>query len=132
MVASSAQRPPLQRSLFCGCGRPLQSRLVHCATCAWEIPYSARYFGGQRSAVLLRDGRRCQTCGSSHVLHVHHREPGKHELDSLITLCAACHARVHRLQSLRYWLPPVILPFWEEQHPETPRQLQFEWEALTR
>ncbi len=55
-----------------------------------------------------------------------------HEPDWLVTLCAGCHARVHRLQSLRYWLPPVILQFWEEQHPEAPRQLQFDLEAIAR
>jgi hypothetical protein len=52
-----------------------------------------------------------------------------HEPDWLVTLCARCHAQVHRLQVLRSWLPPVLLPFWEEQHPAAPRQLQFDLES---
>jgi len=39
-----------------------------------------------------------------------------------------CHARVHRLQVLRFWLPDAILLLWTEQHPAMPRQLQFDWE----
>lgn len=42
----------------------------------------------------------------------------------MITLCARCHARVHRLQAIRYWLPPLLLTLWEEQHPNLPLQLQ--------
>ena len=122
------RRRGFQRSFFCACGRPLETRSSLCRFCAWAVPYSRRYFGGHRTAVLERDGRCCRTCGSRQLLHVHHRRPGVHEQDWLVTLCASCHARVHRLQVLRYWLPPVLLPFWEEQHPATPRQLQFDLE----
>ena len=60
----------------------------------------------------------------------HHRRPGVHEPEWLVTLCASCHARIHRLQAIRSYLPPVLLPFWEEQHPDVPRQLQFDLGAL--
>ena len=54
-----------------------------------------------RQQVLRRDGWRCQSCGSKTNLEVHHREFRSHSgIDSeenLITLCAACHARVHFL-----------------------------------
>jgi hypothetical protein len=30
----------------------------------------------------------------------------------LVTLCAACDARVHRLCAYRVWLPPPVLKFW--------------------
>ena len=123
------RRRGFQRSFFCACGRPLDSRLSRCRACAWELPYSARYFGGHRSAVLARD-RCCRVCGAESLLHVHHRRPGVHDPEWLVTLCAGCHARVHRLAALRCWLPPVFLEFWEEQHPGVPRQWQFEWEVF--
>ncbi len=140
LFASRPARPPIQttfprrrgfqRSFFCSCGRPLDTRLSVCRACAWEVRYSRRCFGGYRSDVLERDARCCRTCGSSHVLHVHHRRPGVHEPEWLVTLCASCHARIHRLQAIRSYLPPVLLPFWEEQHPDVPRQLQFDLGAL--
>jgi 5-methylcytosine-specific restriction endonuclease McrA len=68
-----------------------------------------------RQVVLDRDGHCCQQCGSTHRLHVHHREPWQsgqadpHALDNLETLCASCHRRRHpmplgpdgRFQSIR-------------------------------
>jgi 5-methylcytosine-specific restriction endonuclease McrA len=140
---SARQKPPyiefakqfprqrgFQRAFFCPCGRPLENRLRLCRVCAWQIPYSARHFGGHRSQVLERDEKCCRACGSRQTLHVHHRRPGIHEPNWLVTLCARCHARVHRLQTLRCWLPASILEFWEEQHPLAPRQLQFDLEPL--
>ena len=53
-----------------------------------------------RQQVLRRDRWRCQSCGAMSNLEVHHMEFRSHsEADSeesLITLCTACHARVHR------------------------------------
>jgi 5-methylcytosine-specific restriction endonuclease McrA len=53
-----------------------------------------------RQQILRRDGWRCQSCGAISNLEVHHREFRSHSgadaEDNLITLCAACHARVHR------------------------------------
>ena len=45
--------------------------------------------------------------------------------NSLVTLCSACHARVHRRLRQRSWLPETLLEFWCEQHPGLPLQLQF-------
>jgi hypothetical protein len=44
---------------------------------------------------------------------------------SLITLCACCHACIHRLRALRRFLPEPLVPLWQEQHPAVPLQLQF-------
>jgi hypothetical protein len=41
---------------------------------------------------------------------VHHRHPGIHHRRRLITLCAACHARIHRLGALRHWVEPALVP----------------------
>jgi 5-methylcytosine-specific restriction endonuclease McrA len=49
--------------------------------------------------VLDRDGWRCQSCGRSRDLQVHHIEPrsrlGNDTEENLITLCAACHRSCH-------------------------------------
>ena len=53
-----------------------------------------------RQQVLRRDGWRCQSCGTMTTLEVHHRKFRSHSgcdsEENLITLCAACHARVRR------------------------------------
>jgi len=53
-----------------------------------------------RQQILRRDGWRCQSCGTMSNLEVHHRKLRSHSgadsEENLITLCTACHARVHR------------------------------------
>jgi 5-methylcytosine-specific restriction endonuclease McrA len=53
-----------------------------------------------RAQVLRRDGWRCQICGSSLNLEVHHKDfrskGGDDSEENLITLCAKCHSQVHR------------------------------------
>ena len=52
-----------------------------------------------RQQILPRDSWRCQSCGTLSNLEVHHREfrshSGADSEENLITLCAACHSRVH-------------------------------------
>ena len=52
-----------------------------------------------RHRVLERDGSRCQNCGSSKDLHVHHLAKrsslGNDAFDNLITLCVPCHHMQH-------------------------------------
>jgi len=52
-----------------------------------------------RQQILRRDGWRCQSCGTMSNLEVHHREFRSHSgedlEENLISLCTACHARVH-------------------------------------
>jgi len=52
--------------------------------------------------VLGRDGWKCQDCGSSRQLQVHHLRfrsaLGGDSLENLITLCVRCHTRIHRPQ----------------------------------
>jgi 5-methylcytosine-specific restriction endonuclease McrA len=56
-------------------------------------------YQGLRQQILRRDGWRCQSCGTMSSLEVHHRKfrshSGADSEENLITLCAACHARVH-------------------------------------
>jgi 5-methylcytosine-specific restriction endonuclease McrA len=53
-----------------------------------------------RQQVLRRDGWRCQACGATSTLEVHHQQfrsrSGADSEENLITLCSACHARLHR------------------------------------
>jgi len=53
-----------------------------------------------RQLVLRRDGWRCQLCGTMSNLEVHHKEFRSHSghdaEENLITLCAECHAGIHR------------------------------------
>ena len=53
-----------------------------------------------RGRVLDRDGWRCQLCGSSSELQVHHlrfrSRLGSDTIDNLIALCATCHREQHR------------------------------------
>jgi 5-methylcytosine-specific restriction endonuclease McrA len=57
-------------------------------------------YEGLRQQILRRDGWRCQSCGTMSNLEVHHRKfrshSGEDAEENLITLCTACHARVHR------------------------------------
>jgi 5-methylcytosine-specific restriction endonuclease McrA len=50
--------------------------------------------------VLGRDSWRCQNCGTSENLQVHHIQArsklGPDSLENLITLCAGCHEALHR------------------------------------
>jgi 5-methylcytosine-specific restriction endonuclease McrA len=50
-------------------------------------------------SVLERDGWRCQSCGSSNNLQVHHLQPksrlGDDAKENLIALCWNCHRKVH-------------------------------------
>jgi hypothetical protein len=119
--------PLYQRDLFRPCGRaPAIAGL--CQRCYRAQAHSRLYFAGFREAVLERDGRRCRSCGagkSGRSLQVHHRLPGLHHPDFLVTLCAGCHARTHRLLAVRRFLPEFLLVLWVEQHPTLPQQLQF-------
>jgi 5-methylcytosine-specific restriction endonuclease McrA len=51
--------------------------------------------------VLQRDDWRCQNCGSMQNLQVHHlrfrSQSGSDVEQNLITLCAECHRRAHRI-----------------------------------
>lgn len=49
---------------------------------------------------LTTDGKRCQGCGSTAKLHVHHRTydrfGGRERMSDLITVCEICHTLIHQ------------------------------------
>ena len=111
-----------QRSLFCSCGHGTPAVAGLCLTCYRRRRYSALFFGGNRDSALEQDGRACRGCQSQHYLNVHHRQPGDHT--RLVTLCAGCHARVHRTRILGRWLPEILVVLWREWHPDAVEQLR--------
>jgi len=82
-----------------------------------------RFFGGQREAVLERDGA-CQVCLADHPLLVHHRRPGTERPLWQITLCLRCHVRLHRRRQLPGEYSDLFFRLWREQHPGCPAQLR--------
>ncbi|MBV9266844.1 MAG: hypothetical protein JO061_11810 [Acidobacteriaceae bacterium] len=47
------------------------------------------------------------------------------------TVCTRCHARLHRLAAIHYWMPQLLAVLWEEQHPAIPLQMQFPEDILS-
>ncbi len=115
---------PQQRPLFCPCGHDLPWTAGLCRSCYRSAVHSRQYFSGLRADILERDGHQCRACGSAEHLHVHHRKPGVNERNWLITVCAACHARLHRFAVIRIWIPELLVALWVEQHPGVAVQLQ--------
>ena len=70
-----------------------------------RLRLDAKSYRALHRRVLERDGWRCQNCGRMQNLQVHHLEfrsqSGNDEEQNLITLCAECHARMHRERSSR-------------------------------
>jgi 5-methylcytosine-specific restriction endonuclease McrA len=90
-----------------------------CRRCYDARRYSERRFGGQRDAVLARDGYACALSGSHDDLNVHHRSKLR-----FVTLSRGLHTRVHKLRRLPYGMPALFVRLWEEQHGRS-RQLEF-------
>jgi len=119
-VRASPNRNPC--SAPAGRGFPWVAGL--CRACYRSAAYSRQRFDGLREEILDRDGRCCRACGSASRLHVHHRKPGVNDRELLITVCAGCHTRLHRLTAIRIWIPELLVALWIEQHPGAPVQLQ--------
>jgi hypothetical protein len=112
----------LQHVLHCPCGNAKVLALGLCATCYTLKRQDEEHFGGLREAVLERDGYRCRVCDASgrdkRSIIVHHRVPGKSILNLMLSLCPACHAKIHRTKAVLSAMPPLLLKLWREQHPE--------------
>jgi 5-methylcytosine-specific restriction endonuclease McrA len=91
--------------------------------CYQRWRWDRRHFAGLRETVLCRDHHECRGCGAHELLVVHHRQPGVSKLARLLTLCAACHARIERTQYLRRPLSEQLRSLWRELHPDAPEQL---------
>ena len=123
-----------QGALYCRCGREKIRANGHCATCYVLRHQDARYFGGLRETVLERADHCCRVCGASGrgkgSIVVHHRVPGKSLLGTMISLCPACHAKVHRTKAVLSEMPPLLLTLWREQHPGGHEQTRLDFRPL--
>jgi ATP-dependent DNA helicase RecQ len=65
-----------------------------------RLRLSPELYEDVRQQVLRRDGWRCQSCGAMSNLEVHHQafrsHAGDDSVQNLITLCASCHASIHK------------------------------------
>ena len=65
-------------------------------------------------------GYRCRVCDASgrdkRSIIVHHRVSGKSFIPLMISLCPACHAKIHRNRVVLRMMPPLLLELWREQH----------------
>ena len=65
-----------------------------------RLRLSPELYEDVRQQVLRRDGWRCQSCGTMSNLEVHHQafrsHAGHDSEENLITLCAGCHAGIHK------------------------------------
>ena len=115
---------PHQIPLCCPCGNLQLFCRGFCRACYGRRHRSRTHFSGLRGKILARDHHRCRVCGAREQLAVHHRRP-RNVSNALITLCAACHARLHRLAAMDRWIPEFLAELWTEQHPGVARQIQF-------
>ena len=60
---------------------------------------SAKVSNQTRKAVYARDGYRCALCDSTKYIQIHHlvkrSQGGSNSVQTLVTLCADCHALAH-------------------------------------
>ena len=118
----------IQRSICCPCGNDKVLALGLCATCYTLKRQDEEHFGGQREAVLTRDGNRCAVPGCTTLkrgkrsIAVHHRKSGNSDPKLMIALCLACHAKVTRTQYLQRDWPSLLRILWREQHPQAHEQ----------
>ena len=122
---------PHQIPLCCPCGNLQLFCRGFCRACYGRRHRSRTHFSGLRGKILARDHHRCRVCGAREQLVVHHRRP-RNVSNALITLCAACHARLHRLAAMDRWIPEFLAELWAEQHPGVARQIQFPEAARRR
>ena len=117
----------MQTALLCGCGSADLVRAGFCAACERRDRLNREHFAGEREAVLQRDDHQCQVCGElnpSQVI-VHHRRRGMNSRKYFITLCRACHVRIHHTARPGFGfvtMAPFMWLLWRELHPRQPEQ----------
>ena len=131
-------KKPAQTAMHCPCGNAKIIAHGLCWTCYSLKRQDKARFGGLREKVLERDGYRCRVCAElpevdrlcvGHPPSVHHRVPGVSKLHLMITLCAAHHAQVERLQVAAKPMSLLLLTLWREQHPHGHEQTTFRFNA---
>lgn len=101
MAPPACSQPRNRRTCeWCGLPRPA-SHPRWCSVACAEAWATNHQWSRARAAVLVRDRRRCRSCGTRERLQVHHVDPVgtagygascSHHLDNLVLLCAQCHS----------------------------------------
>jgi hypothetical protein len=116
-----------QRAWCCAeCGAMALHAHGLCQSCYDRGRRSFLRYGGLRDYVLRRDSYRCRSCEAVGAIVVHHRRPAFNSLQTLITLCPACHAQVHRTQYPRWHMERFLRCLWRQAHPGQAEQLPLE------
>lgn len=123
-----------QHAMHCRCGKAKILANGMCAVCYTLKRQDEEYFGGLREKVLDRDGYRCRVCDASgrdkRSIIVHHRVPGRSVLHLMISLCPACHAKVHRTRAAVRLMPALLLELWRELHPKAHEQIALNFSPI--
>jgi hypothetical protein len=128
-LADGSCEERIQAVFLCACGSLEIVARGMCPRCLARQHHDQEHFGGYREAVLRRDHWTCRGCfyrpaqQDRDWIVVRHRVPGVSKPGLMISLCAACHAIVERLQAVHTWLPPQLVILWREQHPGAECQL---------
>lgn len=126
-------RKAKQTAMYCRCGSEEIFARGVCSACYRLQQIDRHQFGGLRSEVFERDGHACRGCGTPSLgkgsLVVHRRERGKFVLRSMVSLCPACHTRVHKTQVVLDRMPPLLLQLWRELHPHGHEQTFLDFET---
>ncbi len=48
-------------------------------------------------------------------------------MNLMLSLCPACHAKIHRTKAVLSAMPPLLLALWREQHPKGHEQVQLDF-----
>lgn len=83
---------------------------------------SSQYALNQSNREKRRALDEVQSGASLISIIVHHRVPGKSVLGLMISLCPACHAKIHRTRVVVRLMPALLLALWREQHPTAHEQ----------
>ena len=70
----------------------------------YEAYITSESWKSLREARLRKDKRKCQACGTTENLHVHHVTYDrftKEHLSDLVTVCKQCHSLIHRQARLK-------------------------------
>jgi hypothetical protein len=105
----------------------------------WATDYTLRRqdeenFGGLREMVLERDGYCCRVCDAPGIgkrrIIVQIESPAL-ITKLMISLCPACHARIHRSKTFLVAMPPLLLVLWREQYLKRHKQKRMDFNEIT-
>ncbi len=88
------------------CSGLVASRAYYARTPKAENTQRAQKYraGGNWIKAMEQGNRKCEICGATEKLHVHHRdgtgedEVANHQTENLVILCNSCHSQVHRIK----------------------------------